>query len=51
MGLLGGSFGKGDGLLVVDVQIDFCPGGTRPVTPEGGKKALAKMKAAGAEIL
>jgi nicotinamidase/pyrazinamidase len=27
MGLLGRSFGKGDGLLVVDVQIDFCPGG------------------------
>jgi hypothetical protein len=31
MGLLGRSFRKGDGLLVVDVQIDFCPGGALPI--------------------
>jgi len=29
-----GRFGDGDALLVVDVQSDFCPGGTLPV-PEG----------------
>jgi nicotinamidase/pyrazinamidase len=32
MGLLTRSFGKGDGLLLVDVQIDFCPGGALPIT-------------------
>jgi len=31
MGLSAPSFAKGDGLLVVDVQIDFCPGGALPI--------------------
>jgi nicotinamidase/pyrazinamidase len=32
-------------------SVTVIEGGTRPITPEGGKEALAKMKAAGAEIL
>jgi nicotinamidase/pyrazinamidase len=31
MGLLESSLGEGDGLLLVDVQVDFCPGGALPI--------------------
>lgn len=48
--------GKGDALIIVDVQIDFCPGGALPV-PEGDKivpvinEYIRKFKAAGALIV
>jgi nicotinamidase/pyrazinamidase len=38
MGLLGRTFEKGDALLLVDVQIDFCPGGTLPIA--GGDRVV-----------
>ncbi|MBS7605315.1 MAG: nicotinamidase [Candidatus Bathyarchaeia archaeon] len=48
--------GKGDALIIVDVQIDFCPGGALPV-PEGDKivpvinEYIRKFKTAGALIV
>ena len=35
---LGFSFGKGDGLVLVDVQVDFCPGGALPIA--GGDRVV-----------
>lgn len=48
--------GKEDALIIVDVQIDFCPGGALPV-PEGDKivpvlnEYIRKFEAAGALIV
>ncbi|MEM1586958.1 MAG: nicotinamidase [Candidatus Bathyarchaeia archaeon] len=48
--------GRGDALIVVDVQVDFCPGGALPV-PEGDKiipalnEYIRRFKAAGALIV
>jgi len=48
--------GKGDALIVVDIQVDFCPGGALPV-PEGDKivpvlnEYIRKFKASGALIV
>lgn len=48
--------GKGDALIVVDVQVDFCPGGALPV-PDGDKiipiinEYIKKFDAAGALIV
>lgn len=48
--------GKGDALIIVDVQVDFCPGGALPV-PEGDKiipvinEYIRKFYSAGALIV
>lgn len=48
--------GRGDALIIVDVQVDFCPGGALPV-PEGDKivpvlnEYIRKFRAAGALIV
>lgn len=48
--------GKGDALIIVDVQVDFCPGGALPV-PEGDKivpvinEYIVKFSSAGALIV
>jgi nicotinamidase/pyrazinamidase len=48
--------GEGDALLVVDVQVDFCPGGALPV-PEGDRvvpalnKYIALFKARGLPVV